>query len=77
MEIKRTQKEEQALALLSSLFPLFSQCDPADLRPAMCGHLQIIMVARSAPQIPPCQKSGRRTGGGCAVEKNAGTSSFA
>ena len=27
------------------------------------------MVARSAPQIPPCQKSGRGTGGGCAVEK--------
>ena len=26
-------------------------------------------VARSAPQIPPCQKSGRGTGGGCAVEK--------
>uniref|UniRef100_UPI003FD6C6F4 hypothetical protein n=1 Tax=Alistipes communis TaxID=2585118 RepID=UPI003FD6C6F4 len=35
------------------------------------------MVARSAPQILPCQKSGRGTGGGCAVEKNAGTSSFA
>lgn len=30
-------------------------------------------VARSAPQIPPCQKSGRRTGCGCAVE-NAGAS---
>jgi hypothetical protein len=67
--VARSARSLRALALLSSLFPLFSQYDPAGLRPAMCGHLQIIMVARNAQLSPPCQKSGRGTGGGCAVEK--------
>ena len=46
----------RALAPLPSLLPLFSQCDPAGRRPAMCGRKQIIIVACSAPQPPPCEK---------------------
>ena len=48
----------RALAPVPSLLPLFSQCDPAGRRPAMCGRKQIIIVACSAPQPPPCEKCG-------------------
>ena len=58
---------------MTSLHPLFSQCNPAGRRSAMYGRKQIISVARSAQQTPHCEKTGRRTGGGCAVE-NAGAS---
>ena len=46
------------------IFPLFSQCDPAGRRPAKIGDQQIIIVARSAPQIPHCTGGGNRSDGG-------------
>ena len=46
------------------IFPLFSQCDPAGRRPAKTGDQQIIIVARSAPQIPHCTGGGIRSDGG-------------
>ena len=47
------------------IFPLFSQCDPAGRRPAKTGDQQIIIVARSAPQIPHCSvRSRQRCPGG-------------
>ena len=63
----------RALAPMPSLHPLFSQSIRAGRRSAMYGRKQIISVARSAQQTPHCEKTGRRTGGGCAVE-NAGAS---
>ena len=46
------------------IFPLFSQCDPAGRRPVKTGDQQIIIVARSAPQIPHCTGGGIRSDGG-------------
>ena len=46
------------------IFPLFSQCGPAGRRPAKTGDQQIIIVARSAPQIPHCTGGGIRSDGG-------------
>jgi len=42
----------------------FSQCDPAGRRPVKTGDQQIIIVARSAPQIPHCTGGGIRSDGG-------------
>ena len=46
------------------IFPLFSQCGPAGRRPAKTGDQQIIIVARSAPQIPHCTGGGIRSDSG-------------
>ena len=46
------------------IFPLFSQCDPAGRRPAMCGRKRMIIIAHSAQLSPHCEKSGRRADGG-------------
>ena len=49
---------------MPSLHPLLSQCDPAGRRPVKTGDQQIIIVARSAPQIPHCTGGGIRSDGG-------------
>ena len=46
----------RALAPLPSLLPLFSQCDPAGRRPAMCGRKRIIVATRSAPSLRLAKK---------------------
>ena len=45
------------------IFPLFSQCDPAGRRPAMCGRKRMIIIAHSAQLSPHC------TGGGNGSDK--------
>ena len=63
---------------MPSLHPLLSQCDPAGRRPVKTGDQQIIIVARSAPQIPHCTGGGIRSDGGssarsgCAKRRAAG-----
>ena len=46
------------------IFPLFSQCDPAGRRPAMCGRKRMIIIAHSAQLSPHCTGGGIRSDGG-------------
>ena len=46
------------------IFPLFSQCDPAGRRPAMCGRKRMIIIAHSAHLSPQCTGGGIRSDGG-------------
>jgi len=46
------------------IFPLFSQCDPAGRRPAMCGRKRMIIIAHSAQLSPHCTGGGIRSNGG-------------